>query len=371
MKLSNSRALQLLFIVLSLFILLADTHTKATLVEQTSPLRRTAKEKAALVCVVSHGDPEEPQSNMDAVVLVENGKLSQPYAEYNEAAQKKFAGNYFAPGKKYRVTFGGGEVGTATVKSSAMGCNSIHAAATVDDHKKIPPHLSALATDSITLGRKPGARRPPTDAEREGVMKMVRQIYRAHGTMPAALNSLKTTNLTATDLNGDGEFELIGSFVLESKTPNSIGTNTPSSSRTKSPKVNGPTSPRVTGTTSPKVTGTTGSTGNSRRDLFLIAEPQRATPIQAAGAAGPSLSAEASISAGPPFKATLINFQSYKLPPEGFDSAVDFVDQLDLDGDGVAEVFVQQHGFDAYGYSIYKKTNKGWRKVYTTTGDAC
>src|SRR2546421_130139 len=144
MKLSNSRALQLLFIVLSLFILLADTHTKATLVEQTSPLRRTAKEKAALVCVVSHGDPEEPQSNMDAS-------------------------------------------------------------------------------------------RPPTDTEREGVMKMVRQIYRAHGTMPAALNSLKTTNLTATDLNGDGEFELIGSFVLESKTPDSIGTKTPSSSRTKSP----------------------------------------------------------------------------------------------------------------------------------------
>lgn len=361
MKLSNSRALQLLFIVLPLLILLADTHTHATLVEQTSPVRK--KPKAALVCVVSHSDPEEPQSNMDAVVLVENGKFSQPYPEYNEAAQKKFAGNYFAPGKKYRVTFGGGEVGTATVKSSAMGCNSIHAAATVEDHKKIPPHLSALATDSVTLGKKPAARRPPTDAEREGVMKMVRQIYRARGTLPAAMNTLKTTNLTATDLNGDGEFELIGSFVLESKTPNSNRTKTPSSIRTKRPKVSGPTSP--------KVSGTTGPTGNSRRDLFLIAEPQRSTPIQAAGAAGPSLSAEASISAGPPFKASLVNFQSYKLPPEGFDSAVDFVDQLDLDGDGVAEVFVQEHGFDAYGYSVYKKTSKGWRKVYTTTGDAC
>lgn len=355
MKLSNSPSLQLLFIVLSLFVPLADMHTHATLVEQTSPVRVKPKEKAVLVCVVSHADPEEPQSNMDAVVMVENGKLSQPYREYNEAAQKSFAGNYFAPGKKYRVTFGGGEVGTATVKSSALGCNSIHASATVEDHKKIPPHLSALATDSVTLGRKPAARRPPTDAERLGVMKMVRQIYRAHGTLPASVNTLKTTNLTATDLNGDGEFELIGSFVVESKTP--------SSNRTKSPRVNG--------TTSPKVNGTTGSTGNSRRDLFLIAEPQRSTPVQAVGSAGPSLSAEASFSAGPPFKAGLVNFQFYKLPPEGFDSAVDFVDQLDLDGDGVAEVFVQEHGFDAYGYSIYKKTNRGWRKIYTTTGDAC
>lgn len=94
--------------------------------------------------------------------------------------------------------------------------------------------------------------------------------------------------------------------------------------------------------------------------------PQRPTPIQATGSAGPSAG-----SAGPSFKATLVHFQSYKLPPEGFDSAVDFVDQLDLEGDGVAEVFVQEHGFDAYGYSIYKKTNRGWRQVYTTTGDAC
>src|SRR6267143_3935858 len=131
MKLSNSPLLQLLFIFLSLFVPLADMHTHAALVEQASSLKAKPKEKTALVCVVSHGDPEEPQSNMDAVVLVENGKLTQPYPEYNEAAQKKFAGNYFAPGKKYRVTFGGGEVGTAIVKSWSIGCNNIHAAATV------------------------------------------------------------------------------------------------------------------------------------------------------------------------------------------------------------------------------------------------
>lgn len=363
MKLFNYRAPQLLFIALSLFALLANVQTHATLVAQASPLKEKAKEKVkekpALVCVVSHLDPEAPQSNMGAVVLVENGKFRQPYPEYNEAAQIEFAGNYFAPGKKYRVTFGGGEVGTATVKSSGPGCNRVHAAATLDDNKKISPHLSALATDSETLGRKPGARRAPTDAEREGVMRMVRQIYRAHGTMPAFLNTLKTTNLTATDLNGDGEFELIGSFVIE----------------TKSPRVNAEKGSGGNGATSPK--GDETPNGNARRDLFLIAEPLRSlppqhpTPIQPTGSAGPSVSAEASFSAGPSFKATLVHFQSYNLPPEGFDSAVDFVDQLDLDGDGVAEVFVQEHGFDAYGYSIYKKTNRGWRQVYTTTGDAC
>lgn len=321
---------QLFFIGFSLFLILASIPTHATLVEQTA----ARKTKPVLVLVVSRADPEEPQSNMDAVVLVENGKLKQPYPE-DEAAQKKIAANYFARGKKYRVMFGGGEVGTATVKSWDMGCNNIHAVATVEDNKRIPPRLSALATDSETLGKKPSARRPPTDAERQSVMRLVRQIYRAKGTSPALLNTLKTTNLTATDLNGDDAFELVGSFVIETK-------------------------------------------AKARRDLLLIAEapsspkpPQRPAPIHAAEPAGPSVSADASFSAGPPLKATLVNFQSYQLPPEGFDSAVDFLDQLDIDGDGVAEVFVQNHGFDAYGYSIYKKTRGVWRQVYTTTGDAC
>lgn len=318
---------QPLLIGLSLFLILAGIPTPAILLAQ-KPVRKT---KPALVLVVSNADPEEPQSNMDAVVLVENGKLKQPYPENDEAAQKKIAGNYFARGKKYRLTFGGGEVGTATVKSWDMGCNNIHATGTVEDNKKIPPRLSALATDSETIGRKSSARRPPTDAERQSVMRLVRQIYRSKGTSPAALNALKTTNLTATDLNGDGAFELIGSFVIETK-------------------------------------------AKARRDLLLIAEPQtsqRPAPIKPADPAGPSVSADASFSAGPPLKATLVNFQAYQLPPEGFDSAVDFLDQLDIDGDGVAEVFVQQHGFDAYGYSIYKKSRAVWRQVYTTTGDAC
>jgi hypothetical protein len=325
-SLFNSHTTQPLFI-LSLLIVLASIPTHASLVEQAA----TRKTKPVLVLAVSHADPESPQSNMDALVLVENGKFKQPFPEDTEAAQKKIAGNYFASGKKYRVTFGGGEVGTATLKSWDMGCNKIHAVVTVDDNKKIPPRLSALATDSETIGKKPSARRPPTDAERQSVMRLVRQIYRSKGTSALLLNALKTTNLTATDLNGDGMFELAGSFVIETK-------------------------------------------AKARRDLLLIAEPQgaqRTAPIKTADPAGPSVSADASFSAGPPLKATLVNFQAYQLPPEGFDSAVDFLDQLDIDGDGIAEVFVQNHGFDAYGYSIYKKSRGIWRQVYTTTGDAC
>jgi hypothetical protein len=254
---------------------------------------------------MSRRDSPDRDGTLDAIALVVNSKLRQPFPEYNEAAQGKFAAQYFAAGKKYRLTFGGGEVGSATVKGFETGCNNIHATASVEDNGKVPAHLLSIATDSPALGKKPSARRAPSDAEREAAMKLVTDIYRSHGVTAALLRTLKTTNLTATDLNGDGKFELIGSFVIETK-------------------------------------------AKARRDLLLIAEP-----------------------AGTGFKAALVNFQAYKLGGEGFDSAVDFVDQLDLDGDGIAEVFVLQHGFDAYGYAIYKKTKGRWRQVYTTTGDAC
>jgi len=259
----------------------------------------------SLVCVVSGSDAESSEGNMDAVVLLTNGKLNQPYSEYNEAAQRKFASEYFATGKSYRVTFGGGEVGSATITSFDMGCNNIHAKAKVHDNGKIPPRLSALATDSDSLGRKASARRPPTQPEREAMMKLVNQVYGAHKTAKPLFRLITTTNLTATDLDGDGKFEMIGSFVIQ-------------------------------------------TISKARRDLFLIADP-----------------------AGKNFKVAFEKFQAYRLPPEGFDSAVDFVDQLDLDGDGIGEVFVQQHGFDAYSYSIYKKTNGRWTHVFTAAGDAC
>lgn len=307
---------RLIFVPALAFVLVvASGGQHVSLLAQKSQI----KNDPTLVSVVSRAgwSAASRQATMDAVVLVENGKLRQPYPEYNEAAQRKFAGQYFSPGKKYRVTFGGGEVGSATVKSSDMGCNNIHATALLEDNGKIPAHLSALATDSDSLGRKPTFRRAPTDAERLGVMILVAQIYRARGTSLAVYHTVVNINLTATDLDGDGKFELIGNFVTQTK-------------------------------------------AKARRDLLLIAEPAGTMRLPIPGNR-----------VGLAFKPALIHFQSYKLPPEGFDSAVEFVDQLDLDGDGIAEVFVQQHGFDAYGYSIYKKSRGRWRQVYTTTGDAC
>ena len=260
------------------------------------------KMKTLVGVVSSTGDSEW---TMDAVVIVEHGKLISPYADEKEDQRTLFAREYFSAGRKYRLTFGGGDAGTATIRKWDTGCNNIHATVEAKTTAKLTDKVMALATNSETLGTKQGARRALTAAEHQSVMQMVKQIYTAKGTPAAMLRRMTTTNLTATDLDGDGKFELVGSFVI--------------------------------------------ATGRKfRRDLFLIAEPQ-----------------------GVSYKAALVDYQAYKLQPEGFDSAINFVDQLDLDGDGIGEVFAVQGGFDAYGYAIYKKGNGRWRKVYEATGDAC
>lgn len=259
--------------------------------------------EATLICAVS-GEGES-EMNLDAVVIVQGGKLKAPYVEDNEAAQQRFAKQYFQPGRKYRLTFGGGQVGTAVVKGSDKGCNNIHATVAVETTAPIHGQVKALATNSNSLGKRTSARRAPTDSERTAVLDLVKGIYTQHGVTASQYRLLKVTNLTATDLDGDGKYELVGSFTLALKT-------------------------------------------KAERDLFLIAEAKDAG-----------------------LRAAFAKFQAYQPPAEGFLSSIDFVDQLDLDGDGTGEVFAVQGGFDAYGYLIFKKTGNRWRQVYTAMGDAC
>ncbi|HEU4596925.1 MAG TPA: hypothetical protein VFS10_17460 [Pyrinomonadaceae bacterium] len=47
------------------------------------------------------------------------------------------------------------------------------------------------------------------------------------------------------------------------------------------------------------------------------------------------------------------------------------VDLLDLDGDGVAEVFAEGHYYESNDYFIYKKQRGQWRSVYQGGGGGC
>ena len=242
---------------------------------------------------------------MDAVVIVDGKQLRAPYSDEQKDRQKSFAHEYFAPGKVYRLIFGGGEAGNVTVKKWSEGCNNIHAEVTPATTARLGGKVMALATNSESLGKRASARRAPTDAERAGVMTLMKSIYAQHRTPAGLIASIKVTNLTATDLNGDGKYEMIASFT--------------SAARNK-----------------------------FERDLFLIAHQQ-----------------------GSAMRADFVKFQAYQPPPETFLSSIDFIDQLDLDGDGMGEVFATQGAFDGYAYLIFKKVGGRWREVYNMIGDLC
>jgi len=270
---------------------------------ENSPGSTAAQRRKGVV--VFSVSAQSGEGTMDAVVIVDGKLLRAPFTDENKAGQKKFAAEYFAAGRTYRLISRGGEAGSVAVKKWSEGCNTIHAEVTPSTPARLGGEVKALATSSASLGKRASARRAPTDAERAGVMTLVKSIYAQHKTPASLIAAIKVTNLTATDLDGDGKYELVGSFTSAAK-------------------------------------------NKFERDLFLIARPQ-----------------------GAGMRADFARFQAYQPPPEEFLHGIDFVDQLDLDGDGMGEVFAVQAGFDAYAYLIFKKVGGRWRQVYDTIGDAC
>jgi hypothetical protein len=272
---------------------------------QKAPQRRAATTAGSVVFVVS-GVEDGSGGSLDALAFVAGGRFSAPYPDQEMDAAKRFAAKYYRPGAKYRLTFGGGDAGTFTVREASDGCNNVHASGTADTTAPLRGRVMGLATDADAPGRRASARRAPEPAEREAALALARSVLRQRRTPAPLVARMQVTNLTATDIDGDGRFELVGSFVVD------------------------------------------GGARQPRRDLFLIAAPHPAG-----------------------LRADFVHFQSYRPPPEGFTSAVDFVDQLDMDGDRIGEVVTVDAGFDAYGYSIYKKRRGRWVKVLSVLGDGC
>lgn len=273
----------------------------------------TAQTRPPVIVFAVSGEGGE--GNMDAVALFRGGQFRPPYPEVNKRDQAAFAKNYFATGKTYRLIFGGGDAGTVTVKKWNEGCNNIHSQVGLSGSARLGGQVRALATNSSSIGKRASSRRAPTEAEREAVLKLVRTIYRQRRTPANLLNSIQVTNLTATDIDGDSKAEFVGSFMLTTRGRASADSEGPI---------------------------------QFERDLFLVAKGD-----------------------APSVRGDFVKFQAYRPPPEQFLSSIDYVDQLDVDGDGIGEVFTIQGGFDAYAYLIFKKVGGRWREVYQGVGDAC
>jgi hypothetical protein len=280
--------------------LLAPAHAAPGSGQKTEP--RATQGGAVVFAVRKY----ESNASMEPVVIYRHGAFLKPPIDGNETAVKAFVKEYFRVGRQYRLLSGGGESGAVTVrKYTEPGCVGLVAEVGVETQARLGGQVQALATDSATLARTPGARRAPSDTERRRALELARAAYLKNGVTAALAAKMEVVNLTATDLDHDGKFELVGSFKIEK----------------------------------------TEAASPDAFTLFIIFEPE-----------GESLKAA---------------FTWFHHGSEGEYADRSFVDQVDLDGDGVGEVIAEGSYYESNDYVVYKKQQGRWRGVYQGGGGGC
>lgn len=186
-----------------------------------APAARAQRASAAPeATVVFSVERYEAEAALDPVVVIRGGRYASPpmggetKAEMN--AYQSFIRNFYRPGRKYRLLFGGGEAGgVEVVKYQEPGCVGLTASARAETSVRLGGEVKALATNSPALGKGKGTRRAPTEAERASALELARRSFRRNKVGEARVGRMKVNNLTAVDLNADGRAELVGSFIVE------------------------------------------------------------------------------------------------------------------------------------------------------------
>ena len=294
---------KLVVLLLAAFFAVSTTQTKAA--EQP--------DLSTVIFAVTKSKEDPGKVYIDPVVII-NGErfLERPDPHRSDGktdspAAREFIERYYRPGQKYRLLFGGGASGTVTVnRREEYSCSSLMASVVVQTSVKLGGEVMALATNSDSLGKRQSSRHAPTPNERVLVVDLARQLFRTKGVAVSEIQTMKTINLTATDLNGDGKEEIIGSFLIK--------------------------------------------TGNGHRAghaLFLIAEPN----LQS-------------------YSPGLIWYQRNSEDDTDYE-AQQLVDQIDLDGDGTAEVIAVGNHYEHTEYVIYKKQGDQWQAIFKGGGSGC
>jgi len=288
--------------------------------QETGPAMRKAptprRQSPAIFAVSQNGS----EAFLDPVVIVIGGRyMRPPTGVEDQAVLSRFAGRYYRAGQKYSLFFGGGRNGNVTVKQwlgKGGECNRSMAGVSLSTSAKIEGKVMGLASNVDSVSSRESSRRMPTPGERASVVKLAQRAYTQKGAPAALLQSLRTINMTAMDLDGDGRSEIVASFMLRQKG------------------------------------------GKDARSLFLIAEPEGGE--YKTGFSRYNVITDADIPGG----ASLDEIEDYVLVQI-------LVDQLDLDKDGKGEIIAMDRGFEGITYRIYKRQKDRWRNVYEFSTYKC
>ena len=275
---------------------------------------RKGTERTVVFAVLENGGSVEPIGYVDR-----NGKVTGAIDGASKPlVLNAFHKTYFAKGKTYSLLFGGKTSGTVAVVSSnpKAECGSFEAKVrTKTTRTPLTGNVMALATNSKLAKPGSGIRRLPTAAERSETEALVRSEFVKNGVAEAVTTNLRSLNLTALDVDSDANAELVGTYWVE---------------------------------TSPKERGL----------LFFIAQ-RGADGKYAFGFSEFNKVGEA---------------DTMSEDIKDVDSGVyheRLLDVLDVDDDGVGEVFSYVMSFEGAGFNVYKRNRTGWSKHFEGSNYHC
>jgi hypothetical protein len=208
------RSLKIILPILSLvFISTAMSQTPVAAQTKTARVAPTGDGGTVIFSVFKDA---EAGFHIQPIVILSGKKYTAPPVGGVESVMKKFTDSYFRTGRQYRVIFGGGDAGSLTVQNYAADqCGNLLAEVGAQTTAQLGGEVQALAVTSDKMGSGASSRRALTNAERASALEVARAVYGQRRVSAALLARMKTVNLTATDIQRDGKFELIGTFKID------------------------------------------------------------------------------------------------------------------------------------------------------------
>jgi hypothetical protein len=272
---------------------------------QVKPI--VSKTKQIVFAILNYNDGKKV---LEPIALVDNGKLIDKDGDTPPTKEpSSFFPTFYKPNATYEVVFGGNAAGKAVVKEDAKPgeCSPNMADAAVTTKANLKGNVMALATN-VEIKKGSGTRRLPTNAERVEIEKLVKAEFAKEKVAASAIKTTNYHNLTAIDADNDGKVELVGSYYVK-------------------------------------------ASAKTRGLVFFIAEKS------AAGKFGFAykefeIVKEADVLSG---DITALDGGTYnKL----------LLDSLDVDGDGVGEIFTITQGFEGNTFSVLAKKAGKWAKSF-------
>ena len=159
------------------------------------------------------------QATLEPIAVWRLGNLETTISGDTDPEQiRAFGRLFYVRGTQYRLVFGGGDAGLATIKQATpdSDCARTNADAALQTKVQLNQLVMALATN--TSARLPAtSRRRPTPAERAAVTVPVKAELQRQGVSVSLLARISYVNVTALDLDRDRKVEMVGSALVEGR----------------------------------------------------------------------------------------------------------------------------------------------------------